>query len=249
MARQAWDSAMGDEFPFRATGAGFLGALWKWLLGVVVVAALTAGTAYYLPLVRAHRALSVQYSALQKHADTDDASLKRLKSQLASVQADREKLRLREDQLEAKQQTEKERSGKLRDALATKLVAFTKSHVAVVARERGAAVLLPPALARMQGAALSEAGRNSLCIVVKAMSAVGPLTYRVGAYVAHADPAAAGPREEAASRAASAAKALEEQCAIPGPRILSAGFVLPSGDGTLGVDLLELEVALLDAAH
>ena len=100
----------------------------------------------------------------------------------------------------------------------------------------------------MQGAELSDAGRNSLCAIVKAMSAVGPLTYRVGAYVAHADASASGPREQAAGRATNAAKALEERCAVPDTRILSAGFVQPASTSGAG-DVLELDVALLDAAH
>lgn len=248
MARQAWESTADGEFAFGSSGSGFLRGVSRWLFGLVVLGALTAGAAYYLPLLRAHRALSEQYGALQKRTDVQDAEVRHLKAALAGAEADRRKMKEQQGQLMASEQAEKARGGKLRDVLSTKLAGFAKARVSVVARDGSAAVLIPSGMVRMQKSELSESGRNGLCAIVKAMSAVGPLTYRVGAYVAHADAVAAGPREEAADRATSAAKALEETCAVPGTRILSAGFVLPaSGEAAPPGDLLELDVALLDA--
>ena len=248
MARQAWESTVDDEFGLRSSGSGFLSSLPGWLLGLLVLGTLTAGTAYYLPLLRAHRALSEQYGALQKRTDVQDSELRRLKVKLSSAEADRQKLKEQQGLLAAREQAEKARSGKLRDVLSTGLASFGRSRLSVVARDAGAAVIIPPGVVRMQGTELSDVGRNALCTIVKAMSPVGPLTYRVGAYVAHADASATGPREQAANRATNAAKALEEQCAVPGTRILSAGFVQPVSAGSAGDDL-ELDVALLDAAH
>lgn len=248
MSRQAWESTADGELGFRSSAGGFLSSLSWWLLGLIVLAALTAGTAYYLPLLRAHRALSERYSALQKRTDVQDSELRGLKASLASAESDRRKLRERQSLLAARDQAGKDLNGKLRDLIATRLAAFGKSHLSVVARDDGVSVTVPSRIVRMHGAELSDAGRNTLCAIVKAMSAAGPLTYRVGAYVAHADASAAGPREQAASRATNAAKTLEEKCAVPDTRILSAGFVEPASSSGAG-DVLELNVALLDAAH
>jgi hypothetical protein len=248
MARQAWESTVDDEFSLRSSGSGFLVTLSRWLLGLVIVGALTAGAAYYLPLLRAHRALSERYVAMQKRTDVQDGELRRLKASLAGVEADRQRLKEERSQLLAKERADKERDAKLRDVLSTKLAGFSKAHLSVVAREGAVAVMVSPAVVRMQGAELSDAGRSNLCSIVKAMSSVGPLSYRLGAYVAHAAATAPGPREEAAGRATNVAKALEEDCAVPGTRILSAGFLLPvSGDSALASDVLELDVAELDA--
>lgn len=236
---------MDGELLLRSGGSGFLGTATRWILGLLVVGAATAGAAYYLPLVRAHRALSEQFSVLQKRADEDEAALKRAKADLSSAKADREKLEERQGQLAAKEQAEKDRSNKLRDVLSTKLTGFTRSHLAVTPKDSGAAVILPQGLVRMQGAELTEPGKGALCSVVKAMSAIGPLTYRVGAYVAHADATGPGAREQAASRATSAAKALEEKCAVPGTRILAAGYAQPPAEGAPAGDVLELDVATL----
>jgi hypothetical protein len=202
-----------------------------------------------LPLRRAHKALTEQFAAVQKKADADDAELKKTKGELASVKAERDKLQAANGQEEARQKAHLEQGGKLRDVLATKLAGYARSHLAVTVVPDGAAVLIPSGLVRMQGTEITDAGKSVLCTVIKAMSASGPLSYRVGAFVARADGAAAGPREQAAGRATSAARAMEEKCAVPGPRILSAGFLQPpsTGDGALAGDVLELDVAPLDA--
>jgi hypothetical protein len=248
MSRQAWESTADAELGFRSSAGGFLSSLSWWLLGLIVLGALTAGTAYYLPLHRAHRALSERYAALQKRTDVQDSELRRLKAALASAESDRQKMRERQSLVAAREQAGKDRNGKLRELVATKLAGFVKSHLSVVARDDAVAVTVPSRIVRMHGPELSDAGRNALCAIVKAMSAAGPLTYRIGAYVAHADASAAGPREEAASRATNAAKALEENCAVPDTRILSAGFVQPASSSGAG-DALELDVAVLDASH
>jgi hypothetical protein len=248
MTRQAWESTADGDLGFRSSGGGFLSSLSWWLLGLIGLGALTAGTAYYLPLHRAHRALSERYAALQKRTDVQDSELQHLRAKLASAEVDRQKLLERQSLLAARDQAGKDRSSNLRDALATRLAGFTKSHLYVVARDDGAAVMIPSRIVRMQGAELTPAGGYALCAIVKAMSAAGPLNYRVGTYVAHADASAAGPREQAASRAINAAKALEEKCAVPDTRILSAGFVQPRSPSGVG-DVLELDVAPLDAPH
>ena len=248
MARQGWESALDDDVLARSSGSGFWSGTFRWVLGFFMVGTLTAGAAYYLPLHRAHKALTEQYAALQKKADADDADLKRLKTDLASVEADREKLQAAQGQQEARQRADRERDGKLRELLTSKLAPYAKSHLTVAARpEGGTAVLIPAGLVRIQGVEITDPGKNALCTIIRAMSSAGSLSYRVGAFVTHADAAVAGPREEAASRAVNAARTMEEKCAVPGTRILGAGFVQPptSGDGALGGDLLELDVALL----
>jgi hypothetical protein len=248
MTRQAWESTADAELGFRSSGGGFLSSLSWWLLGLIVLGALTAGTAYYLPLHRAHRALSERYAALQKRTDVQDSELRRFKAALATVEADRQKLRDRQSLLAARDEAGKDRNAKLRELVSVKLAGFARSRLSVVARGDGVAVTIPSRIVRMRGAELSDAGRNTLCAIVKAISSAGPLTYRVGAYVAHADASAAGPREQAASRATNAARALEENCAVPDTRILSAGFVQPPSASGVG-DVLELDVAALDGAH
>src|SRR5207244_12028481 len=108
-------------------------------------------------------------------------------------------------------------------------------------------VVVGASLVRMQGAEVSESGKVALCGIVKAMSAVGPLTYRSGAFVARAEGAPG--REQASARANSTARALEDKCAVPGTRILGAGFAVPPSapEVPASTDLLELDVALLDA--
>ena len=250
MARQGWENALDDDMVLaRSSSGGFWSGLFRWVVALFIVGTLTAGAAYYLPLHRAHKALTEQFGALSKRAETQESELKRLKADLASAQADREHLESEHGQQEARQNATRDRDTKLRDVLATKLAGYTgKGHLNVVTRSEGAAVLVPPTLIRMQGAEVSESGKGTLCAIAKAMSAVGPLSYRVGAYVARTDAAGNGPREQAATRAANAARALEEKCAVPATRILSAGFVQPavSGDSALSGDVLELDVALLD---
>ncbi|HEX4339675.1 MAG TPA: hypothetical protein VH062_27395 [Polyangiaceae bacterium] len=246
---KGWESALDDDMLARSSGSGFWSGLLRWLIGIFFVGALTAGAAYYLPLHRAHKALTDQFAALQKHADVDDAEVKKLKADLAAAESDRSQLQAQSGQQAARQKAELEQGSKLREVLNTKLAAYAKSHLAVTARADGAAVLLPPGLVRMQGAEITEAGKAVLCAVVKVMSSAGTLSYRVGDFVAHADAAGPGPREQAAARATSAARAMEEKCAVPGTRILSAGFAQPSstGDAALAGDVLELDVASLDA--
>jgi hypothetical protein len=250
MARQGWENALDDDMVLaRSGGGGFWSGMFRWLVGLLIVGTLTAGTAYYLPLHRAHKALTEQYGVVAKRAETQEAELKRLKADLASAQGERERLQAESGQQEARQKADKDRDTKLRDVLATKLSGYMgKAHLNVVSRSEGAAVLIPPNLIRMQGTEISEAGKSTLCAITKGMSAVGPLSYRVGAFVARTDAAGNGPREQAASRATSAARALEEKCTVPATRILSAGFMQPavSGDSALSGDVLELDVALLD---
>jgi hypothetical protein len=250
MARQGWENALDDDMVLARSGSGgFWSGLFRWLVGFFIVGTLTAGAAYYLPLRRAHKALTEQYGVLSKRVEAQETELKRMKTDLAAAQADRDRLEAEHGQQEARQKANKDRDSKLRDVLAGKLVGYTgKAHLNVVTRSDSAAVLVPPTLIRMQGAEISEAGKGTLCAIAKAMSSVGPLSYRVGAFVARTDAAGTGPREQAASRAASAARALEEKCAVPATRILSAGFMQPptSGDSALSGDVLELDVALLD---
>jgi len=250
MARQGWENALDDDMVLARSGSGgFWSGLFRWLVGFFIVGTLTAGAAYYLPLHRAHKALTEQYGIVAKRAETQEAELKRLKADLASAQTDRDRFQSESGQQEAHQKADKERDTKLRDVLATKLAGYTgKAHLNVVTRSEGVAVLIPPTLIRMQGAEVSEAGKGTLCTITKAMSAVGPLSYRVGVFVARTDAAGNGPREQAASRAASTARALEEKCTVPATRILAAGFMQPtaSGDSALSGDVLELDVALLD---
>jgi hypothetical protein len=246
MARQGWENALDDDMVLaRSSSGGFF----RWVIGFFIVGTLTAGAAYYLPLHRAHKALTEQYGVLTKRAETQETELKRLKADLASAQSDRDRLEAEHGQQEARQKADKARDTKLRDVLATKLAAYTgKGHLNLVAKSDGTAVLVPPTLIRLQGTEVSEAGKGTLCAITKAMSAVGPLSYRVGVFVARTDAAGNGPREQAAARAANAARVLEERCAVPATRILAAGFVQPavSGDSALAGDVLELDVALLD---
>src|SRR5262249_29528408 len=111
------------------------------------------------------------------------------------------------------------------------------------------AVVIGPALVRMQGAEISESGKVALCGITKAMSAVGPLTYRIGAFIARGDGATV--REQASGRANGTARALEDKCAVPGTRILGAGCGVPPSapEVPASTDVLELDVALLDAPH
>jgi len=249
MARQGWENALGDDDMLamgRSRGGGFWSGFLRAVVGVFIVGALTAGTAYYLPLHRAHKALTEQYGALVKKSDSEQAELKRVKAQLAGAEADRDRLDAERGQQEAKQKADKERTSKLREVIASKLGAFTgKGRLAVVVRADTAAVVVAPALVRMQGAEVSEPGKVALCGIVKAMSAVGPLSYRIGAFVTRGEGATV--REQASSRALSVARALEEKCAVPGTRILGAGFAQPPAapEVPAATDLLELDVALL----
>lgn len=251
MARQGWENALDDDMAFARSGgsSGFWPTAFRWLVGLFIVGTLTVGTAYYLPLHRAHKALTEQYGILSKRVEAQEAELKRIKTDLGSAQADKDRLEAEHGQQEARQKADKDRDSKLREVLAGKLAAYMgKAHLNVVTKSDAAAVLVPPTLIRMQGTEISETGKSTLCAIAKAMSAVGPLSYRVGAYVSRTDAAGNGPREQAASRGASAARALEEKCAVPATRILSAGFMQPpsSGDSALSGDVLELDVALLD---
>src|SRR5204862_7796986 len=157
--------------------------------------------------------------------------------------------------LEAKRKAEQDRGGQLKALLVPKLAPYSGRGLSVVSLGERASVVLPAGLVRAQGTELSEPGRTTLCNIVKAMSAVGPLTFRIGAFAAHADPSGTastlGTRELAAARAASASRVLEDRCAVPGARILSAGFVQPGAEGAAGTtptaDQLQLDVAPLEA--
>src|SRR5689334_19991556 len=117
MTRQAWESTADGELGFRSSGGGFLSSLSWWLLGLIVLGALTAGAAYYVPLHRAHRALSERYAALQKRTDVQDSELRRLKAALSTVEADRQKLRERQSLLAARDEAGKDRNANLRDVV------------------------------------------------------------------------------------------------------------------------------------
>ena len=257
MARQGWEQALGSDEMIAMSGGG--SGVWRWLTRVFVVVALTLAAAYYLPLHRAHQALIQQHSALLKRVESQDQEIHRLQAAVAAARAEQERREAEQGRQEAKKKADMDRGGELKAQLTSKLSAYAgRGRLAVVAHGDRAIVMVSSGLIRFQGDGLGEPARAALCSIIKTMSSLGPLSFRVGASVTRVEPGGAspagalGPRELASARAASVARTMEERCAVPTTRILSAGFVQPDGDA-LGAaaapppgDLIELDVGSLE---
>ncbi|HEX7668258.1 MAG TPA: hypothetical protein VF395_01680 [Polyangiaceae bacterium] len=223
MATQAWEEAAVD---FKGRGTGRLAALGRWFVHLSLIGALTAGTAFYLPLYRAHRALTANHALALDRTRVLESDLTRTQKELSAVRAARAELENRNE--EARSQTTA-RATHLAEALATaraKLKPFLDRKVLVVDL-RGDKLVVSFAPGVVQGLETSNApafaARLGLCEIT------GLFTNESGNddvdVTAYADPAAAlldtptsSARDVSARLANRIAETLESKCRFPAGR-------------------------------
>ena len=221
MARSAWEAELEGASGRRSGGSKF----GRFLVAVLVVGGGTFVAAYYVPLLRAHRALTALYGQTKDHAQAAEQKLAQLQATLAATVTERDGLKEQEQQRDSDAQSRQKRADVLASELSEKLKKhFDKARLTLsTAGDRvnlslAEGVLFVPGKddPSPQGAAL-------LCDVAKAGGA-RPL--RVRASVG-GEPAAAGAAKPWGTRAGVAARvadALAEKCAVPKERLSVAVF-------------------------
>jgi flagellar motor protein MotB len=194
------------------------------LVGVLFVGCGTFALAYYLPLYRAHHALSDDHARLREKLESVEQTLAKTESELKSVTAKRDELAASAEQEEAKKSKSSSDFGSIKDALATAAERAVKKKAAVVGADASAARL---ALATSQLFAsgkldVSSSGAALLCAVAKA---AGSHALHVTGVATDADVPAqlktkyANAWEYTAAAAAAVAGTLHDKCSVPGTKL------------------------------
>ncbi|HTQ08125.1 MAG TPA: hypothetical protein VMI54_29930 [Polyangiaceae bacterium] len=193
-------------------------------LGVLFVGCGTFALAYYLPLYRAHHALSDDHARLREKLESVEQTLAKTESDLKSATAKRDELAANAEQEEAKRSKSSSDFGAVKDAFAAAADKAVKKKAAVVGADaNGARVALAPSQLFAAGKLdVSASGASLLCAVAKA---AGSRPLHVLGVATDADvPAQLKTKystawEYTAAAAASVAATLHEKCSVPGTRL------------------------------
>lgn len=213
MGRKNWERM--DSISELATISANRGRGWKIFSGVLLVAAATFLAAYYLPLYRAHAALTGKYKSLSQEATTQRKQLTETIDTLKQVAGER-------DQLSASSRKTQEASSNLSaqlESLDRELQKQLKKYMGAgklqVERRKDKIefMLDAPALVANTGNTLTEAGKSVVCVIGAAAKSAN-LGIRIHA------PAAPPPNKPAvdwlaaAVRAGNAAQLLTTKCGV-----------------------------------
>lgn len=193
-------------------------------VGVLFVGCGTFALAYYLPLYRAHHALSDDHARLREKLESVEQTLAKTESDLKSVTSKRDELAASAEQEEAKKSKSSSDYGSLKDALATAADKAIKKKTAVVGADASGARLAFAAgqLFSPGKVEVSAAGATLLCAVAKA---AGSRALHVTGVATDADvPAQLKTKygsawEYTAAAAAVVAATLHEKCSVPGTKL------------------------------
>jgi hypothetical protein len=188
-------------------------------VGVLFVGCGTFALAYYLPLYRAHHALSDDHARLREKLESVEQSLQKDEAELKSVTAKRDELQASAEQAQAKLSASTSDFSSLKDALAAAAdKAIKKKAAAVGADASGARLAVSPAYLFAAGKLdVSGTGSALLCAVAKA---AGSRTLRVTGVSTDADvPAQLKSKFDtgwayAAAASAAVAAALHDKCSV-----------------------------------
>jgi flagellar motor protein MotB len=194
------------------------------LVGVLFVGCGTFALAYYLPLYRAHHALSDDHARLREKLESVEQTLAKAESDLKSVTAKRDELATSAEQEEAKRSKSSSDFGSLKDALANAVDKAIKKKAGVVGADpSGARVALAAGQVFSPGKLdVSASGAALLCAVAKAG---GSRALHVTGVATDADVPAqlktkyASAWEYTAAAAAAVAETLHDKCSVPGTKL------------------------------
>jgi hypothetical protein len=224
MARPAWEEAPVD---FRPGGMGKVAAFGRWLVRLFVIAALTLGAAFYVPLYRAHRALTANHALVLDKNRTLERDLAQARSELAVSQAARATLETVNEEAASKVKGKKTRLDETLSTARARLQRLLDRKIfSLDLREDRLVASFSPAV--VQGLETSPApvvaSRLGLCEIVAALAnGAGVRAFDVTAYVDPTAPAliaeaAANPRDVPSRLANRVSEALESKCQVPAGR-------------------------------
>ncbi len=198
------------------------------LLGVLVVGCGTFALAYYLPLNRAHHALTADHARLRSEVEAVQQKATKAEADFKAASDKRDELEEQVKKYEAKA------SGQSDDAVSTKAAlaaavdkAAKKKLASVGADAAGARVAIAPGVLFTAGKVeVSASGQSTLCAIGKA---AGSRSLRVSG-VAKDDEVPAALKSKFASAwgytsaaAAEVASTLHEKCGIAGSKLYAEG--------------------------
>jgi hypothetical protein len=194
------------------------------LIGVLFVGCGTFALAYYLPLYRAHHALSDDHARLREKLESVEQTLQKTEADLKAATAKRDELQASADQEQAKLAAHASDFGSVKDALAAAAdKAIKKKAAAVGADPSGARLAVSPGQLFAAGKLdPSGAGTTLLCAVAKA---AGSRSLHVTGVAGDADvPAALKSKydngwEYAAAASAAVVTALHEKCSVASTKL------------------------------
>lgn len=223
------------------------------LVGVLFVGCGTFALAYYLPLYRAHHALSEDHARLREKLESVEQTLQKTESDLKSVTAKRDELAADAEQEAAKRSKSASDFGALKDALATAAERAVKKKAGVVGADaNGARLALAVSQVFSSGKVeVSASGAALLCAVAKA---AGSRALHVTGVATDAEvPAQLKSKYEnaweySAAAAAAVAETLHEKCSVPGTKLYAEASdgsrpVSPAFGGAAPSPRIEIAVA------
>jgi len=226
MARNpAWDDldGLGNNFGRSSSGR------WKTVLVLLfLIGAATFVLAYYLPLYRAHAALTAQHQALSGKAQANADALKQAQAELSTTKERRDELERERFQQDSAKKSALSKLELVKASLSSKLEKYSsKGQLAVTLTEGRLFVSLPDSLLFAANKAdVTAKGKAVLCDIAKS-TAQNPL--RVGSVAGDAGGAAPTLGDDfesiwafTAARAASVAQTLEG-CGVASSRLIAAG--------------------------
>ncbi len=233
MARKDWQQ-MDSKDDLAALGISpHRGRGWRILSGVLLVGTATFAAAYYLPLYRAHAALSREFRTLQNRANTQHRQLSDTLDTLKQVSSERDKLSEIAGKLQATRNAltpqaeglERDLQGSLKKFIGTGKMQLKRQS------EKLIIVLASPAFMPTAGAELTDAGKKAICLIGGVIkSADVHVAVRGYAAVTQLKNGAAWP--SALSRAGNVAQLLSESCGVDASRIEAlAENPLPGPEG------------------
>jgi flagellar motor protein MotB len=194
------------------------------LMGVMLVGCGTFGLAYYLPLYRAHHALSDDHAKLREKVEGLEQSLQKAESELKTITAKRDELQASAQDAEAKQSAHASDLGPVKDAIASAVDKQVKKKAAAVGSDAAGArvALAASALFTTGKTEVSAGGAALLCAVAKA---AGSRPLHVTAVATDADvPAPLKTKYDTAwaytaATAAEVASTLHDKCSVSGAKL------------------------------
>lgn len=223
MATEAWEEGSVD---FRRRGTGRLAAFGRWFVQLFFIGALTLGAAFYVPLYRAHRALTINHALVLDRTRALESELARTQRDLSGAQAARAALETRNQEARSQVTAKATHLEERLAAARTKLKPFLdRKTFAVDLRGERLVVSFAPGV--VQGLEANNAppfaARLGLCEIT------GLFTSESGNHdvdvTAYADPAAAlldtstsSARDVSARLATRVAETLESKCRLAAGR-------------------------------
>lgn len=221
MARSAWEAELEGASGRRSGGSKF----GRFLVAVLVVGGGTFVAAYYVPLLRAHRALTALYGQTKNHAQAAEQKLTEAQAAMKTLSVERDGLKEQEQQRDTDAQSRQKHTDVLASELSEKLKKhFDKARLTL--STAGDRVNLSAAEGVLFAPGKDDPSPQGVLLLCDIAKASGSRALRVRASVA-GEPAGAGALKPWGSRAAVAARvadALAEKCAVPKERLSVAVF-------------------------